>query len=164
MAERSGFVLVAVLGFALVPLLAAPAEGGVPSEDAELMVARRAGAPYDTDGFRLNLDEGENTSVLLKVKSTNGEPEDVTLGQAPIWPEGITAKHFSGDQEITDAVFGSGFDFTVQPDQAERFRARFKRPKGVSGEGCANIHVRQADGSFSAVLIAFNQDREACAI
>ena len=164
MRNRSGVALAAVLGIALAASLGAPAEGGVPSDDFEITAARRAGAPYDDDGFRLNLDEGENKSVLLKVKSTNAEPEVVTLRQSPIWPEGITAKHFRGDLEITDAVLGEGFDVTVQSGPAERFRARFKRPNGTPAEGCANIHVSQLDGSFSAVLIAINQGQDACAI
>jgi hypothetical protein len=162
--KRSGVALSAVLGFSLAASLGAPAEGGVPTEDFEITAARRAGAPYDEDGFRLNLDEDENKSVLLKVKSTNGQPEDVTLRQSPIWPEGITAKHFRDDLEITDAVLGEGYNVTVQSGPAERFRARFKRPNGTSGEGCANIHVSQLDGSFSAVLIAINQDKDACVI
>jgi hypothetical protein len=164
MRKRSSVALTTMLGIALAALLGAPAEGGDPSDRTELSVARGAGAPYDLEGFQLNLNEGEKRNVLLKVQSLSGASEEVTLRQAPIYPPGITAKYLRSDRDITAEVLGAGFNFTVQPEKAKKFRARFKRPNGAPGEGCANINASQQDGGFSSVLVTFNQPQGACVI
>ena len=70
----------------------------------------------------------DNRDVFVRASNESGDPYDATLMDQATGPGkgDYKLRWFKGDQEITEAVRGSGYEFSVANQDQERFRVRVK--------------------------------------
>lgn len=91
----------------------------------ELEGAKSPEGPYK-DLIRTKVEDSRN--LYLQASNASGEAYDATLTDETFGPGAgdYRFRWFKGNQEITDAVRGAGYEFSVANGDEQRFRVRVK--------------------------------------
>jgi hypothetical protein len=141
----------------LVPLLIAPsAEAGDPT--VTLKISKHRDGPFVHDlsesGNPPSLAEGEHKNFYLRAKNKVANALDPNLINGFVSND-YTARYFRKDNEITDALFTSGYDFHLGVGKTKSFRLRIKRKSGSANDGCVVTDVL-TDVQQDFALVGFN--------
>jgi hypothetical protein len=144
---------VAVVGVALVVgLVVPPASAGI---DPILKVAKKKSGPYTTEIIKIKVGPDEKKDFFLKARSGPGaEPEVGTLRRTCCKPI-YKYKFLRGDQNITEAVFGEGYDFTVN-ENAKRFRGVVKDIGEAPNNDCNAFRLEINLDAFAEAAVHIN--------
>jgi hypothetical protein len=126
----------------VLALTSSPAFAGAPP--FEVTASKHRDGPYFESIQSVNVPIGDAKSLYWKVKHVSGGALEMrftdALTQFPN-PDGLKVRWFKGTKEITDAVKGSGYEFTLPKGSRKFFRARVKAVGATDG-ACV---VGQAD-------------------
>ena len=107
---------------ALIGFGGGPADAG---NFAKVKIAKHADGPYKFGSVNTNLEVNEKRFVYIKAKSQTGPQAAKFQEFEPAPGADYVVKYFRGQTNITDAVQGSGYNFTL-PSTYTRFRVRVK--------------------------------------
>ena len=140
---------VSAIGAATVALLlAVPAQAG---DDIITSVIRPNGDP--TDFRSIEMDKGEVRTVGLTAENTTAMDRDATL-EGDFEVDGqpkVQVKWFRKQQNITQQVKGSGYEFGIGSEATKRFRIKLTAT-GNNPKGCVGSHASSnGSGSFAGI-------------